>query len=201
MTNTGDARLRIDDVRIRGIGATDFDLIAESCTGDRFLVGEGCAVRIAFAPTEPGARAATLRITDDAPGSPHDVPLSGTGVVAACNGLDATIGGTAGPDSLVGTAGNDVVVLLGGDDSFRGGSGNDTVCAGAGDDEVNGQVGIDRVRGGNGDDRLRGEDNNDSLLGGSDDDELFGGLQNDTCNGGSGSDTADADCETLAGIP
>jgi len=38
-----------------------------------------CAVNVTFAPTTTGARTGTLTITDDAPDSPHSVPLSGTG--------------------------------------------------------------------------------------------------------------------------
>ena len=201
LTNTGDAHLRIDDVRIRGTAATDFELVAERCTGDLYLVTEGCSVRVAFSPTLVGPRSATLRITDNAPGSPHDIPLSGTGVAPACNGLDATIAGTTGSDTLTGSAGSDIVALLGGDDTFRGGNGNDTVCAGGGDDDVNGQAGVDNLRGGNGDDQLRGDVNNDSLYGGSDDDDLFGGAGTDLCSGGSDTDTADVACETAVGVP
>ena len=195
-------QLRIDNVAVRGTAANRFAITGENCTGDSLLVGEGCAVSVSFTPNQQGSVSATLRITDNAPGSPHDVALSGTGGVPACAGADATIVGTAGADTLVGTPGNDVAALLGGDDTFRGGNGNDTVCGGNGDDDLNGQVGLDSVRAGNGDDQLRGENNNDNLFGGSDDDDLFGGASGgDLCNGGSGSDTADADCETLAGIP
>ena len=143
IANTGSAKLRIDNVGVRGTAANRFAITGENCTGDSLLVGEGCAVSVSFTPNQQGSVSATLRITDNAPGSPHDVALSGTGVVPACTGADATIVGTAGADTLVGTPGNDVAALLGGDDTFRGGNGNDTICGGNGDDDLNGQVGLD----------------------------------------------------------
>lgn len=68
------------------------------------------------------------------------------GAVAAaapmCQGLRATIVGTAGADELVGTPGRDVIAGLGGDDVLRGRGGSDVLCGGAGDDRVHG--GADR---------------------------------------------------------
>ena len=175
VTNTGDAHLRIAEARVRGGSGNRFPIDRENCAGESLLVGESCGVSVAFNPNQPGPVSATLRITDNAPGSPHDVPLSGTGVAPTCNGLEATIVGSPGPDTLTGTPGPDVVALLGGDDSLLAGAGNDTVCGASGDDEINAQgwQRLDPRR--LGDDQLRGDTNNDSLYGQSGDDELFGG--------------------------
>src|SRR4029077_2022077 len=39
-----------------------------------------CSASVAFKPLTPGPKQASLTITDDAPGSPHSVPLTGTAV-------------------------------------------------------------------------------------------------------------------------
>jgi Ca2+-binding RTX toxin-like protein len=200
VSNSGANLLRISDVRIVGANQLDFDITRDGCEGATIPVGDSCVVRANFGPSAAGLRSASLRITDNAPGSPHSVPLSGTGAVPLCAGVNATIVGTPGSDSLVGTAGNDVVALLGGDDSFSGAGGNDSVCAGSGGDDLVGGPGADTLRGQDGDDQLRGTSENDNLLGGSGDDDLDGGTQTDKCNGGSDIDTAVA-CETRLNVP
>jgi Ca2+-binding RTX toxin-like protein len=62
-----------------------------------------------------------------------------------CNGLPATIVGTAGPDSITGTGGDDVVVALGGNDRVFAGPGDDVVCLGEGNDALNGGAGADTL--------------------------------------------------------
>jgi Ca2+-binding RTX toxin-like protein len=81
-----------------------------------------------------------------------------------------TITGTAGPDRLPGTRGDDVICGLGGDDE---------IDAGRGDDVVFGDAGADRVDGGHGD---------DTLYGGEDADRLDGGHGRDVLSGGPGPD-------------
>ncbi len=75
-----------------------------------------------------------------------------------CNGFEATIVGTAGDDVLVGTPNRDVIFGGGGDDIIRAGRGNDIICGGNGDD---------KLRGGGGNDWLDGEEGYDVLVGGS----------------------------------
>ncbi len=53
-----------------------------------------------------------------------------------CNGLNATIIGTEGDDTLNGTWRDDVIVGLGGNDVINGASGNDTICGGTGNDTI-----------------------------------------------------------------
>jgi len=78
--------------------------------------------------------------------------FDGSAGPVTCNGLDATIEGTAGDDFLTGTPGNDVIVGLGGNDIILGNGGNDTICGGDGDD---------LIRGGSGDDTLFGKSGKD----------------------------------------
>ena len=78
--------------------------------------------------------------------------------------------GTAGNDSMTGTADGEIM---------RGLAGNDTLLGGAGDDLLDG---------GDGTDTLRGDDGNDVLLGGDGVDTLYGVAGNDMLDGGTGGD-------------
>ena len=121
-----------------------------------------------------------------------------------CDGVAATIQGTAGDDVLVGTAGNDVIVAKNGDDVVRGGGGHDVICGGGGDDLLIGNDGADRIFGGNGADTLEGRRGRDLLdgggggdliLGNQGRDQIFGGLGVDTGKGGPGLDYCDAETQ------
>src|SRR4051794_31252055 len=76
---------------------------------------------------------------------PGGVPASAVTVSAAeaCEGLVATLLGTAGPDVLIGTSGPDVIVALEGDDRISGREGDDVVCGGEGADVISGGSGSD----------------------------------------------------------
>ncbi len=100
----------------------------------------------------------------------------GTEAVQLCDGVAATIVGSAGDDDLVGTPGDDVIVGLGGDDRIDGRAGNDLICGGAGRDVLIGGRGDDAISGGAGADRLLGRRGMDSLDGGR--------STNDQCSGG-----------------
>ena len=107
-----------------------------------------------------------------------------------CLGRPATIvdPAGAGPGTVAGTPGRDVIATLGGDDTVRSGGGNDLVCAGAGEDSVFAGSGDDRVLGGLGPDRLSGVFGSDALLGGGGADSLGGGGGRDRLDGGTGPD-------------
>jgi hypothetical protein len=105
-----------------------------------------------------------------------------------CNGLSATIPGTANADVLTGTGGNDVITGLGGDDIINGGGGDDVICGGDGDDEIDAGSGNDVVYGGDGNDFIDGNSGDDTLYGEGGNDFLNGNSGTDTCNGGSGTD-------------
>lgn len=98
---------------------------------------------------------------------------AGHAAVPTCNGLEATIVGTDGPDHLVGTDGPDVAVLGGGNDIFSGGKGDDVICGGDGKDTLYGGTGNDTVFGEAGRDVVREGPGDDHLDGGSDVDRLL----------------------------
>jgi Ca2+-binding RTX toxin-like protein len=78
--------------------------------------------------------------------------------------------GTAGNDTIQGTAAGEIM---------RGLGGNDMLIGGAGDDLLDG---------GDGNDTLRGDAGNNVLIGGDGADSLYGGSDNDLLDGGTGAD-------------
>jgi hypothetical protein len=94
--------------------------------------------------------------------------VSGPALAASprCQGVKATIVGTAGNDRLAGTSGRDVIVAGAGADRIVAGGGNDLVCGGTGDDTILGGGGRDRLFGDDGFDVLKGDDGADVLNGG-----------------------------------
>ena len=99
--------------------------------------------------------------------SPALVALpSSAGVGATCAGLPATVTGTNGDDTKVGTPLRDVVQLGGGNDTFDGLGGDDIICGGSGKD---------RLAGGDGNDRVYGDGGNDYFIEGPGNDRIIGG--------------------------
>jgi TolB protein len=131
-------------------------------------------------PPPPPAPPAPPVAPPPPPPAPATTPL--------CQGLRATIVGTAGRDVLRGTPRADVIVALGGNDAVRGLGGNDRVCAGAGNDRVEGGAGGDRLQGAAGNDVLLGGPGTDLLLGGPGKDVMRGGPGRDRMTGGPGRD-------------
>ena len=76
LTNSGSATLNISSIGISG----DFALVSglKPC-GSTLAAGKVCKLRVTFTPTQTGARTGAVTITDNAPNSPQQVPLSGTG--------------------------------------------------------------------------------------------------------------------------
>jgi Ca2+-binding RTX toxin-like protein len=106
-----------------------------------------------------------------------------------CRGALATIVGTAGDDVLLGSEDRDVIVAGAGDDEVYGGRANDIICGGPGADLLQGGRGNDTIDAGAGDrDRAIGGLGDDHITGGPGEyDEVAGHLGIDTLNGGPGS--------------
>lgn len=117
---------------------------------------------------------------------------------AICDGLDATIIGTAGDDLLVGTDGPDVIAGLQGNDEIRGLGGDDVICGGKGNDIILGGAGFDVIYGAQGNDAIYGANGSDAnarqdvkggrYFGGAGNDSIFGTNRWDRMQGGVGSD-------------
>ena len=76
LTNAGNSTLTIVSVTITGANSGDF---TETNTCGTILAGASCSIMVTFTPTATGTRAAAVTITDNAPGSPQSINLSGIG--------------------------------------------------------------------------------------------------------------------------
>ena len=101
--------------------------------------------------------------------------------IVICQGLAATIVGTAGDDKIRGTKGDDVIHAGAGKDVVFGRGGNDVICGGQGRDRLKGGPGADQLDGGDGKDLLKG------------------GSGHDMCAGGEGVNTFHDSCEEFDG--
>jgi Ca2+-binding RTX toxin-like protein len=124
------------------------------------------------------------------------------GSAPTCDGLQATIVGTARDDHIAGTPGPDVIVGRGGRDTISGAGGSDTICGdGGGSDRRTDDDGRDRLDGGEGADVLIGQGGNDTLSGGVGEDTLLGGVGDDVLSGSLGDDRllGNAGMDTMTG--
>lgn len=104
-----------------------------------------------------------------------------------------TMYGSAGDDVITGNANNNNIYGGTGDDTIKAGSGNDFIFGGDGNDKLYGDAGNDTIYGDDGDDYIDGGTGNDILYGGNGNDTIIGGISGtvaevDTIYGGSGND-------------
>jgi Beta-propeller repeat/Abnormal spindle-like microcephaly-assoc'd, ASPM-SPD-2-Hydin/Cep192 domain 4 len=78
LTNFGSVSLNITSISVNGPFSE-----THSCGSTLAGGGAHCTISVTFKPTTIAALTGTLSISDDAPGSPHTVPLSGKGVAPA----------------------------------------------------------------------------------------------------------------------
>ncbi|MGH9712219.1 MAG: choice-of-anchor D domain-containing protein [Candidatus Acidiferrales bacterium] len=95
VTNTGAGVLQISKISFGGANASDFNEKMDNCSNGIKPNGN-CTIPIVFAPTGTGSRTAQIIISDNAPGSPQAITLSGTAVdfsIVAANGgaMSATV--------------------------------------------------------------------------------------------------------------
>jgi hypothetical protein len=88
LTNIGTTTLNISSITITGIDTGDFG--ENNNCGSSLPPKAHCTIRVHFKPSKLGARTAAVTITDDAPGSPQSVPLSGIGVTSGPNATLST---------------------------------------------------------------------------------------------------------------
>jgi hypothetical protein len=81
LTNTGNINLTITSIRITGTNRGDF-AETNSCPGS-VPPNNSCQISVIFTPSATGSRNAAVKITDNTPGSPQSVPLTGVGVLPA----------------------------------------------------------------------------------------------------------------------
>ncbi|HEV2351742.1 MAG TPA: FG-GAP-like repeat-containing protein [Terriglobia bacterium] len=114
LTNSGNVTLAISGIAAGG------DYAQSNSCGASVAAGANCTISVTFTPTVVGLRGGTLTITDNAPGSPQTVTLSGMGtdfLVALASGSSNTATVTAGQTATFnlafsGTAGFSGTVAL-----------------------------------------------------------------------------------------
>jgi len=77
ITNTGDATLNITGKAIVSSSEFVFDTSASSNCGTTLAPGQSCTIGVIYFPHNFGAVTGMLRITTNAPNSPHLVQLEG----------------------------------------------------------------------------------------------------------------------------
>jgi Ca2+-binding RTX toxin-like protein len=101
--------------------------------------------------------------------------------------------GWPGPDTLIGTAGRDLIIDLGGDDAMSGREANDTIIAGPGADTVAGDnqplPGAAEPGFGPVPSAFGGDPGENLILAGAGDDRVVAGFGSDTVFGQAGADT------------
>ncbi len=78
LMNNQSVALNIQSVAVSGAGYT-LPTSANPCGGS-IAPGAGCIVTVQFDPTAEGTQTGTVTITDDGPGSPRQIALTGTGL-------------------------------------------------------------------------------------------------------------------------
>jgi hypothetical protein len=88
LTNLGRKTLDISSIKITGTDAGDFR--QHNNCGSSLPPKAHCTISVTFKPTKLRLRSAAVTVTDNAPGSPQHVPLSGIGVTSGPNATLST---------------------------------------------------------------------------------------------------------------
>jgi len=90
LSNYGTAALSVTSMEFTGADPGDF---AQTNTcGSSIAPGTSCTINVTFNPAQIGARTANLSVTDNAPGSPQTVRLTGVGTVVQVNPASLSFG-------------------------------------------------------------------------------------------------------------
>ncbi|MHB8607546.1 MAG: choice-of-anchor D domain-containing protein [Candidatus Acidiferrales bacterium] len=79
ITSNGGQALSVNSISLGGADPSQFQEIDTCQTPSVLQPTKFCSISIAFMPTATGSQQATLSITDNAPGSPQSITLSGAG--------------------------------------------------------------------------------------------------------------------------
>ena len=96
LTNTGGYALTINSITLAGADPQDYSQ-SNNC-GDSVPPGGSCIITVEFTPTATGSRTAAVAVSDNAPGNPQTISLSGTGVTT---GLSITPSSLSFGDQLL----------------------------------------------------------------------------------------------------
>ena len=79
LTNIGGQALSLTSISVTGANSADFVATPNCSLPTALSPNSTCTISLTFSPSAAGARLASLATTDNAPGSPQLVPLSGIG--------------------------------------------------------------------------------------------------------------------------
>src|SRR5208282_1777704 len=86
LKNTGNLTLNITSIALAGTNPHQF--AQNNTCGASLSAGASCTVSVTYTPTAAFSASASLTVTDSAPGSPHRVSLTGTGVLVPAVSLN-----------------------------------------------------------------------------------------------------------------
>jgi hypothetical protein len=109
ISNPGTANLVISQLTVTGANSADFTFTAGTLP-ITVAPGGGTSINVTFTPSVVGNRAASLKITDNASGSPQAVGLSGTGTTAP--GISLSPSSVNFGNQAVGVAGSLMLVTV-----------------------------------------------------------------------------------------
>jgi Beta-propeller repeat len=105
LTNSGNAPLTISSIAISGTNSGDFAQTNTCPASNATLAANAnCTISVSFTPAVTGNRAASITVTDNAPGSPHSFSLTGTGTdfsLAAAAGSNCPSGGNCSTSATI----------------------------------------------------------------------------------------------------
>jgi hypothetical protein len=87
LTNTGNITLNITSI----VSSSKTFPLSNRC-GSTLGAGNSCTFQVEFKPTTAGTSTGTITLTDNAPGSPQTVPLTGTGTVVSFSPTSLSFG-------------------------------------------------------------------------------------------------------------
>lgn len=102
--NTGTGTLTIDSFAFSSDTPSDFSEIGFSSTNSSIAPGQSGGFFLFFTPTTAGLRSGTLVIQDNAPGSPHQISLTGTGIGDNDLGISPNAGQSSSSTIAVGAS-------------------------------------------------------------------------------------------------
>ena len=151
----------VNDGTISGINSTGIRIVstfADTIVNNGTISGGG-GIAILFGAGDNtlsiGAASSIVGLTDGDGGS-NTLDYSSFGFggtwVNLATGVATGTGGVQNFQSVMGSAGSDVIIGDGADNSFAGDGGNDVLAGGAGDDVLTGGSGLDLLLGGDGND-------------------------------------------------
>jgi hypothetical protein len=80
VTNMGNEQLQVTQVTVAGKDSDQFTVLGDTCTTATVEPDDSCTISVDFGPTTFGFQNALVQIEDGAPGSPHAIQVTGSGV-------------------------------------------------------------------------------------------------------------------------